>query len=106
MEQMEQETEHKGVDLLQAISNVLLVRNKINENEQQMLRHIQTPQHHSRRIAETLLEYPSLKAKLLEIAADESIKEVRISVKTATGMIKPFWDFSIRGVAQLVLNEH
>lgn len=103
---MELETEHKGVDLLQAISNVLLVRNNINEKEQQTLKQIQTPQHHSRKIAEVLLEYPSLNGELLERASQGDIKEVRISVRTATGKTKPFWDFSVHGVAQLVLNEH
>ena len=98
-------TEHRGVDLLQAISGVLLARNNINEREQQTLRQIQTPQHHSRRIAEVLLEYPSLNGELIERAAQGDIKEVKISVRTATGRTKPFWDFSVHGVAQLVLNE-
>ena len=92
--EIETTTEHKGVDLLQAISNVLLTRNKIDEDQQKALKQIQTPQHHSRRIAEVLLEYPSLNIEL-----------ARITVRTSTGKTKPFWDFSVHGVAQLVLNE-
>lgn len=103
--EIETTTEHKGVDLLQAISNVLLTRNKIDEDQQKALRQIQTPQHHSRRIAEVLLEYPSLNIELVERASHGDIKEARITVRTSTGKTKPFWDFSVHGVAQLVLNE-
>ena len=103
--EIETTTEHKGVDLLQAISNVLLTRNKIDEDQQKALKQIQTPQHHSRRIAEVLLEYPSLNIELVERASHGDINEARITVRTSTGKTKPFWDFSVHGVAQLVLNE-
>lgn len=94
------------MDLLQAINSELLVRNSISEQTAEVLKGIMVPQWHSRGIAETLLDYPSLREELIEEAKKKKISEVSVSLKSATGRTKPFWDFSQDSVAVLVINEH
>ena len=89
------------MDLLQAINAELLSRSNITETAAEALKNITVQQHHSRKVAETLLDYPSLRDELISRAKANHITKVR----SATGKTKPFWEFS-DGSAVLVINEH
>jgi hypothetical protein len=93
------------MDLLQAITHELLSRNNISDETAQTLSTIKVQQHHSRKVAEMLLYYPSLKDELVEMARKAKIESVVVTVQAATGKTKPFWDFSQYTVATLVINE-
>lgn len=93
------------MDLLEAISKELLSQNNITEATAEVLKGITVPQWHSKAIAETLLDYPSLRDELLYQASSGRIAQVEVSVRSATGRTKPFWDFLQKGVAVLVINE-
>ena len=94
------------MDLLQAINSELLTRSSISEQAAEVLKGINVPQWHSRGVAETLLDYPSLRDELIEETKTKKISEVMVSIRSATGRTKPFWDFSQDVVAVLVINEH
>ena len=93
------------MDLLQAINAELLSRSNITETAAEALKNITVQQHHSRKVAETLLDYPSLRDELISRAKANHITKVSVTVRSATGKTKPFWEFS-DGSAVLVINEH
>lgn len=96
---------NKEMDLLTAISTELLSRSNISETNAEVLKNITVQQHHSRKVAETLLDYPSLRDELISRAKANHITKVSVTVRSATGKTKPFWEFS-DGSAVLVINEH
>lgn len=93
------------MDLLSAINAELLSRNEIEKAAAEVLKSITVQQHHSRKVAETLLDYPSLREELISRAKLNHIKKVDVTMRSATGHIKPFWEFT-DGEAVLVINEH
>ncbi len=93
------------MDLLTAINAELLSRSNITETAAEALKNITVQQHHSRKVAETLLDYPSLRDELISMAKLNHITKVNVTVGSATGHSKPFWVYS-KGCAELVINEH
>ena len=94
------------MDLLTAINAELLSRSNISETAAEALKNIRVQQHHSRKVAETLLDYPSLRDELISRAKANHITSVTVTVRSATGRTKPFWEFLNNGSAELVINEH
>jgi hypothetical protein len=93
------------MDLLTAINAELLSRSNITETAAEALKNISVQQHHSRKVAETLIDYPSLREELISRAKLNHITKVNVTVRSATGHSKPFWEFK-DGCAELVINEH
>ena len=93
------------MDLLTAINAELLSRSNITETAAEALKNITVQQHHSRKVAETQLDYPSLREELISMAKLKRITKVNVTVRSATGRSKPFWEFK-DGSAELVINEH
>lgn len=93
------------MDLLTAINAELLSRSNIAETAAEALKNIMVQQHHSRKVAETLIDYPSLREELISVAKLNRITKVNVTVRSATGHSKPFWEFK-DGCAELVINEH
>ncbi len=90
--------------LLNSITTELLARNGIDEAKAQKLCKIKVEQHCSRKIAELLIDYPSLKDELLEKAPSAGIQLVKLTIDTSSRRPKPFWSFKQDGIALLVVN--